>query len=397
MGPLKFGQLISILLAAMLALVIVCPGQTLKRDYLRLIERAAEQGWQDYPQSIENWKKTVKHSELWGYDAPGAPIYLADLLGYLYQETKNKAYAEKARDILVPFGDLRETYPKEIRDKRAEYRNGIPAISNFFIMPPYARAYMRIRESGAIDANSKEKIERDLAFSLDHIFYFPEWGAHNRAMLRAESLYYGALALADHPNAKKWKQLAETLASDSLKQWEIEDATGYHGVWLYSLFSYADVSGQQDVLQSVQVRFYLDYFVQLLTPHGNIADFGDAHWNQGWERFVPVFEKAATVFRNPQYKYVAHELTQRALERMAKAQNLPNNTKGYIVAGIGSPFTDACRWADDSIKPQAPASTSQDVLEDLVGKKIVFRNGWDRGSTFLLLNYRDEGDGGRLG
>ena len=31
----------------------------------------------------------------------------------------------------------------------------------------------------------REKIERDLAFSLDHIFYFPEWGAHNRAMLRS--------------------------------------------------------------------------------------------------------------------------------------------------------------------------------------------------------------------
>ncbi len=371
--------------------------QTRTSDYLRYIKIAADRGWQDYPQSIADWKKRPNHHELWGYDAPGGPIYLADLLGYLYQETKDRSYAEKARDILAAYGDLRETYPKDFQAKRAEYRNGVPAISNFFIMPPYSRAYMRIRESGVMDAKTREKIERDLAFSLDHIFHFPEWGAHNRAMLRAESLYYGAVALEHHPNAKRWKQLAETLASDSLNQWEIEDATGYHAVWLYSLFSYAEISKREDVFQSVQVKYYLDYFVQLLTPHGNIADFGDAHWNGGWERFVPVFEKAAAIYRNPQYKFAASELTKRASERSAKANKQSDIANINFGAGVGSAFTDAHRWADDSIKPQPPPTTSQDVLEDIVGKKIVFRDGWDRTSTMMLLNYRDEGDGGLLG
>ncbi len=371
--------------------------QTLKSDYLRHIKHAADIGWQEYPQVIEKWKKAPNHHELWGYDAPGHPIYLADLLGYLYQETKDKSYAEKARDILASFGDLRATYPKELQSKRAEYRNGVPAISNFFIMPQYSRAYMRIRESGVIDATSREKIERDLAFSLDHIFYFPEWGAHNRAMLRAESLYYGAVALANHPNANKWKQMAESLAADSLNQWEIEDATGYHGVWLYSLFSYANIAQREDALQSPQVKYYLDYFAQLITPHGNIADFGDSHWNGGWERFVPVYEKAATVYRNAHYKYVAYELTKRAIERSAKAQNQNDIAKVNIGVGVGSAFTDAYRWADDSIAPKPPATLSSEVLDDLVGKKMLFRNGWERTSTYLLLNYRDEGDSGRLG
>ncbi len=380
-----------------LTLSTFAPGQILKSDYLNYIKIAADRGWQDYPLTIEDWKKKPNHHELWGYDAPGGPIYLADLLGYLYQETKERSYAEKVRDILASYGDLRETYPKELQARRAEYRNGVPSISNFFIMPPYSRAYMRIRESGVMDAKTREKIERDLAFSLDHIFYFPEWGAHNRAMLRAESLYYGAVALAHHPNAKKWKQMAETLASDSLEQWEIEDATGYHGVWLYSLFSYAGISEREDVLQSPQVKYYLDYFTQLLTPHGNLADFGDSHWNSGWERFVPVYEKAAAINHNPQYKYVAQQLTQRALERMAKASQQPEIAKINIGAGVGSVFTDAHRWADDSVKPQSPGSASQEVLEDVIGKKIVFRDGWDRANTFMLLNYRDEGDGGLLG
>ena len=111
-----------------------------------------------------------------------------------------------------------------------------------------------------------------------------------------------------------------------------------------------------------------------------------------WERFVPVSDKAATIYRNPHYKYVAQDLTRRAVERMPQKIGPLN-----LGTGVGSAFTDAYRWADDAIKPRPPSSLSQDVLEDIVGKKIVFRNGWESKSTFLLLNYRDEGDGGWLG
>lgn len=386
----------ALLVGAFLINVSVVGGaQTPKSEYLRLIRIAADRGTAINPKIVEDWKKTTKLSELWGYDSPGNSIYLADLLGYLYQETGDKRYAVQVRDLLEGYGDLRAVIPPDYAAKRIEYRNGVPAIANFFIMPPYARAYMRIGRSGVLDAASREKIERDLAFSLDHTFYFPEWGAHNRAMLRAESLYYGAVALPNHPHAARWKQMAETLASDSLRQWEIEDATGYHGIWLYSLFSYADIAGREDVLQSPMVRYYLDYFVQLLTPHGNLADFGDSHWNGGWERFVPVYEKAATIFRNPQYKYMAAELTRRALARQVRAAG--GNESLAMNTVIGSAFTDAHRWADDKVVAESPKSGSQDLLDDLVGKKFVFRNGWDPTSTMMLVNYRDEGDGGRLG
>src|SRR5678816_1175980 len=123
------------------ALAHVSYAQVRKADYLRYIKDAAESGLKESPTVIANWKRDTKPSELWGYDAPGHPVYLADLLGFLYIETKDKAYAERARDILASFGDLREIYPKDYQSKRIEYRNGIPAISNFFIMPAYSRAY----------------------------------------------------------------------------------------------------------------------------------------------------------------------------------------------------------------------------------------------------------------
>jgi hypothetical protein len=119
----------------------------------------------------------------------------------------------------------------------------------------------------------------------------------NRAMLRAEALYYGALALPRHANVGRWKQLAETLASDSLKQWEIEDASHYQPIWLLSVFSYAEISGRTELFDSPIIRYYMEYFLNLLAPHGNVADFGDAHWNSGWDRFIPVFEKAGEIFQ----------------------------------------------------------------------------------------------------
>lgn len=377
--------------------------QTLKRDYLTYIQQAAELGWQEYPGVIENWKKNVNPNVLWGYDAPAQPIYLADVLAFLFQQTRERSYAEKVKEILLAFGELRDAYPKDYWKSRAEYRNGIPALSNFFFLPAYSRAYLRIRDSGVLESRSRETIEKDLAHSLDFIFHFPEWGAMNRAMLRAEGLYYGAVALAHHPNAGKWKQLAETLASDSLNQWEIEDASGYQAIWLLSLFSYAEVSGRAALFDSPLIRYSLEYFLHLLAPHGSIADFGDAHWNSGWDRFIPIFEKAASVYRNPHYKFAAREMLVRAqarLDRDRRAKGQPVELNGqklfYAGTGVASAFTEAWRWADDAVPIHKPASLSREVLEDVVGKKVIFRNGWDPTSTFLLLNYRDEGDGGWL-
>ena len=65
--------------------------------------------------------------------------------------------------------------------------NGLPALGNFFFIPHYARAYMHIRDSGVLDADNRRDIETTLAHSLDFAFHFPEWGAHNRAIVRAVS------------------------------------------------------------------------------------------------------------------------------------------------------------------------------------------------------------------
>lgn len=354
-----------------------------KADYMAYIEAAASRGWEANPNVIDRWKSNVDPSVLWGYNSPSHPIYLADVLGFLYQEKGNRFYAERAASLLASYGDLRNAYPADYYTTRVEYANGVPALSNFFFLPPYSRSYLRIDESDVMTDVMRDKIETDLAGSLDFQFHFPEWGAHNRAMLRAEGWYYGVLAMADHPNAGRWKKMAEIIAADNLVEWEVEDASGYQAVWLLSVFSYAEITGREDELFRLPViRYYAEYFKHLFTPAHTIAAFGDSNWNPSWDRFVAIFEKYAAVYQDPELKWIAEQIFARA------------KAAGRYSVTSASHLTMAFQWADEDLKPVKPKARSQEVLEDIAGKKIVFRDGWDPTSTFLFLNYRDEGEGG---
>jgi len=389
---MNFSKNVSIKLQSLVGVLIFIlawnsPALGQNAAYLEEIRKTAEKGWQESPGLIARWKHTTKPNVLWGYDSPGHPLYLACTFAFLFEQTGDTLYARRAADLISSYGELRSVLPKGYAASRAEYMNGVPAIANFFYMPPYIRTYLRIRDAGVIDAKARAVIERDLAGSADFIFHFPEWGAHNRAMLRAEALIYAALALPDHKNAGKWRQMAAIIAEDNLRQWEIEDATVYHPVWLLSLYSYAEAAQRPDLFDSPLTKYYLEYYKKLIGPNGTVPEFGDARWNSGWEglRLVPVFEKGAAVFRDPELKWAAKTIFESAKKH--------NPVLGVVDAYS---LSDAIRWGDGTIVPRRPASLSQEVMEDVVGKKIVFRNGWADQSTYLLLNYRDEGDGGWL-
>jgi hypothetical protein len=115
------------------------------------------------------------------------------------------------------------------------------------------------------------------------------------------------------------------------------------------------------------------------------------NWHGGWMRIIPIFERAASILSRFEYKYAAQDCSPARFERSRK---VPGSS--FPGVGPGSAFTDAYRWCDRLTFCRKPASGSREVLEDLVGKKIVFRNGWEPTSTFLLLNYRDEGNGGKV-
>ena len=375
-----------------LTLIVLCCftfpiARSQRQVYMEEIRKAADRGWSEDPAAIAQWKKTAEPSVLWGYNPPAHPVYLAAVLGFLYEETHERVYAERAAQLLGSYGDLRSSMPKEYASSRVEYQDGIPSLSNFFFLPPYVRAYLSVRGSGVLADATRSKIEGEIAQSIDFIFRHPEWGAHNRAMLRAEALMYATLALPSHPHAAKWKKMAEVLASDNLRHWEIEDASNYNPVWLHALFSFASASGDSGAFSSSMMRYYMEYYTRLISPAGTLPDFGDAGWNSpsGGLRLVAVFEKGASVFHDPGMKWAAQSVFSTAKRR----ENVLGIDEAYHLA-------DACRWCSEALLPRVPQGGSQEVLDDVIGKKVVFRSGWDSSATYLLMDYRDEGDGGWL-
>jgi hypothetical protein len=374
-----------VLSATVVAATLVTPearAQSRKAEYLDYIRKAAEQGERDYDSIITNWKQNIDPNPLWGYNPPTEPIYLADIEAFLFKETGDRTRAEWAARLLSEFSDLRAAYPADFVRARVEYANGLPALGNFFLLAPYARAHMLIRDSGVLDPATRRKIEATLAHSLDFVFHFPEWGAHNRAIVRAEALLVGARALPDHPHAARWLQMARTIAYDNLSNWQAEDATIYHPVFLQSLMAYAEITGREDVFDRPFLRYYAEYFKRQFTPFRNMPDYGDANWDPSWFFYIAALEKLAARYADRELKWVVESFFDRA------SQDYPKPSPW-----AASSLALAYRWTDDAIQPVQPTSASQDVLDDIVGKKIVFRSGWEPSSTYLLLNYRDEGDG----
>ncbi len=356
------------------------PSRAVYLDYIRAAGATTETYLST---SIEKWQESFRNAgnsdhPLFGYAATGAPAAAAAVDAFLYQVTGDPVHAARARQALLLPRQLAKIFPPALAARHPEYHQAVPPMDGLFAPPSYIPAYERIRESDVLDQSDHDEIAGTVADSLHPLFHFPEWGAHNRAMLRALSLALATRAFPTHPDAANWKALANELAEDSWGHWSIEDAMGYHAIWLLALFTYAEVTGRPGLFELPATFYYLTYFAHMLTPLDTYPDFGDCNWGGGAERLLPCFERAAAIYRSPLFKYVADRMARRMM------------AAGPPSVGYATLFIQAWEWADDNVEPARPTSSSEELLDDLVGKKVLFRTGWDPDATYMLLNYRDE-------
>jgi hypothetical protein len=347
--------------------------------YLNYIHAAGEHTESYLEHSITSWRDAFDpHNALFGYSASGAPAAAAAIDAFIYQQMGEQERARRARDALLLQRELTGIFPPEIAARHPEYHRAVPPMDGLFIPPIYIPAYERIRTSDVFTSADHQAIASIVADSLHTLFHFPEWGAHNRAMLRALSLALAARAFPEQPEARGWRELSDQLAHDSWGRWTIEDAMGYHSVWMLALFTYAEVADRPDFHKLPATHYYMTYFAHMLTPLDTFPDFGDCNWGGGAERLLPCFEKAAAVSGDPELKYVADAMFRQMVE------SGPPTIDNALLC------IQAYDWADDSIRPERPDWQSEELLDDLVGKKILFRSGSDPDATYMLLNYRDE-------
>lgn len=380
-------------LVILLALVASVCAQIDRDVTVEAVRRAAEAGALRLTDVEKRWRDGLRPEdatekvwgELFGYNPPGTAIQLAYLHAWLYSKQTRPADAVRAAGYLKRMADYRALVPEDMTRARVEYGTGLPAVPSFFQLADFAEAWWRVRGAEAVDAETRAAVDDALAGSADFIRVFPEWGPHNRALLRAECLAWCAKALPDHPSAGTWSDLSRVLADDSYGQWEIEDAQIYHPIWLLALFRHADVTGRGEVMRSLQVRYYLKYFQELLAPDGTIPAFGDAWWRANLARYYACLEWGAHALRDAELKWAA----QRVYAAMGPVdQGSPALGHALLRVRLDGRIAHG-------IAPREPRGRGGRVLDDVIGKKTVFRTGWGSDDTYLLLNFRDEGDWGR--
>lgn len=357
-------------------------------DRLRSVLPLATGTWRPV---LERWREAGGFSVLWGYNPPGGPLRLAAILAWARAEGHDGPEASReALAIIRAYASLRDGVDRAKVASRAETRDaGLPLAVDFFSVPVYAGTVRDLRAAGDLSPADLASVEAELPRMLDVMLAFPEWGGHNRAIIRADALDLAARVLPGHPQAASWKAMADALADDSVDRWEIEDASTYHPVWLYYLLRLLERRGAVAGLRSPHLRWYLEYFLQLLAPHGTVPDFGDGEWRSTALLYVPVFELAARETGDPRYRWAA-----------ARVWDANRHLLDPGAAGTFPPLAweliDTVRWTGDATTVACPADRSREVLDEAIGRKVVFRTGWDPHATYLLLNYMDEGSWGAL-
>ena len=354
--------------------------------YLEFARASADWTWDNQDSLITAWRKTLDPKNIFGYRSPPRLLEMTTIYATLYESEGNEEYAERVKHILLTYGDYRSEYPREAAEKRPDYTNGVPALPDFFTTMRFIKSYEILNRLKYLSKSEQKKIEKVIAHSVEYTLQTQEWGSMNRAALRAETLAWAVRALPNHPRSEKWKRYERAISFDNWGNWEIEDATIYHAVWLHSLLGNADAKNKIDqLLHTPEMYYYAQYFLHLMCPDGMIPDFGDSHWRSNWDRYLVFFEAAANVFNDPKLKWAAATIAQKFID----FNQIQNTHLAYNLF-------DCYRYGTDDLMPECPTELSEEVMEDVQGKKIVFRDGWQPNSTYMLLNYRDEGDGGLL-
>ena len=300
-----------------------------------------------------------------------------------YQQTENVRYLDRTKRYLLDVYDVYHTLKTYQEAQNITIQNAdFPTLGWMFEPEPYISAYNEIKEIADFTDEETAHIESVVDLAMRPIEMMPEYGPMNRSMLRALNLAAAGSSFPGHKKSQKWLKMGRHIFADSLDKWSMEDAGPYQSIWLYSFIAYNEYVPTVPTEESSVGKHYADLWARLVTPLGLIPDYGDADLSEDWIHLAAIMEKFATFYRSTTLKY--------AVNRYTKAHVELDSGLGGGVTRFLRQLVSAYDWADDDLAEQQPTTGSQEACDDTIGKKCVFRDGWNRNSTYLLLNYRDE-------
>ena len=151
-----------------------------RAQYLAYAKASADWTWQHYDEIIGKWKQTFDPKNVFGYRAPGGLLETAAIYSYLFEKERKPEYAQRAKKILLTYGDYRSEFPDWARKIRLDSVDGVPALPDFFTVMRYIRAYDTLHRLSQLAPDENAKAETVIAESTAYMLRTQEWGPMNR-------------------------------------------------------------------------------------------------------------------------------------------------------------------------------------------------------------------------
>ena len=207
--------------ALLLILMCMVPAAKLHADespreaYLILAQAAYERGLASCEDRIEEWRRCYKPTEKTGYCPPAEPVWLANLAASLYNLTGREEYAREAIHRLACHHEFKSAFPDSLRAARPEYARGVPALTDFYQVPYFARAYLYVRDAPCMTDDARKTIQHSIAESADFMLSHAEWGPHEPCHAPGRGIHAGGRRLS---GASAGGELAQARAPDRGRQ-----------------------------------------------------------------------------------------------------------------------------------------------------------------------------------
>ena len=348
--------------------------QQLLDDVTQAVERI-------HNELVKTKDATRRKQMLQGYAWTLAPIAM------LHEHTGQARYLEWAKQGLMWMVDSAVESDGSIR----------PLLSSFRVVQPFCEAFLHVQQHGALSSDEVARVQQQIGVSADTHLDSTDWGAHNRATVDAAGFYFAATTVPDHKNAARWRQYGDALIEDSWGRWSIEDASIYGPFWLFYLMRTAELQGRTDEFMNfVTTRYYFEFYRGLIMPNGMLPDWGDGDWTHMWHWYMATMVRAGSVYGNGEYLYFAQRLYE-----THRAMGLREPIHGFLPEGLEQGdglycAATALRWLNPSVRVKPYELTrSEEIVDDMLSKKIVFRNAHGSNSSYAMLTYRDLGPYGR--
>lgn len=359
--------------------------------YVNLLRRCADDNWnqlrdQKYMDFAEELKTdtsefsaTTTLTIVFGKVQYG---YALQASAEVFKHTGERAYAEMALTYIDRIIEIREWLDRHCTLSRYEI-DSLRLIDDGFAGGPFFKGCLILREKGLLDDHRLMKLQPAAESCIRFAMRMPEWGPFNRNLLKVTTLDRFARLYPKSTYAEKAAQTARWLVEDSVGRWNMEDTLFYNGIWYICTLEYFLENNIRNFRTETVFRYYATCAAHLQLPEGSMPDYGDNRPRDfGCVALgVGFYEWCAAHFNDGEVRYFASKLVNWA--NTYYQGNIATSwlTRTYAVA--------ADALSENDVPPVKPEEISGEVIEDLVGKKMVFRG---ENGDYLLCNYRDEGN-----